>query len=490
MNKENKLNNFNSEFIKKNKILFSNNFRCNTTFYELHKKYDNFSNEKLNYLSIKAKIAGRIITKRIMGKASFVTIQDINGKIQLYITENNLPLGIYSNFFKKWNISDIVGVHGILFKTKTGELSLKCYKLFFIKKSKKKLPDKYHGLINQEICYRQRYLDLISNNKSRKIFKIRFKLIQEIRNFMIKKKFIEVETPMIHNIPGGASARPFITHHNTLNIDLYLRIAPELYLKRLLIGGFTKIFEINRSFRNEGISLKHNPEFTMMEAYVSYSNYNDAMNLIQNLLKKVVKKIFNTNFIKNKNEIFDFSKPFKKISMQKSICLYNKNIKLNDLFSLKKLKIISKSLDINIQKNWGLGKIQTEIFEKTVENNLIQPTFIVDYPLEVSPLAKKNDKNEFFAERFEFFLGGQEIGNGFSELNDADEQKYRFKEQIIKKNFTENYFLYDKDYITALEYGLPPSSGIGIGIDRLIMLLTNSNNIRDVILFPTLKPNS
>ncbi|QCI17824.1 lysine--tRNA ligase [Buchnera aphidicola (Acyrthosiphon lactucae)] len=474
--------------MKKKGFSFPNNFRRNTTSKKIYKKHQKKDRNELKISNIEVSIAGRMIQRRIMGKASFFTLQDMEGKIQIYINEKNISSEFYNTHFKKWDIGDILGVIGILFKTKTGELSVHCQNIKILNKSLKSLPDKFHGLSNQEIRYRQRYLDLISNNKLHDIFKKRSNIIMAIRNFMIKNDFLEVETPMLQSIPGGANARPFITYHNEINAKMYLRIAPELYLKKLIIGGFERIFELNRNFRNEGVSARHNPEFTMMEAYIAYSNYEDMMILIENLFKSITKFLFNDNkIIFNKNN-FDFSQPFHRLTMKNAILQFNPKITLSDLNDFKKIKKIAKSIGIKVKKQWGNGQIENEIFEKTVEKKLIQPTFITQYPVEVSPLARRNDINPDTTDRFELFIAGYEIGNGFSELNDVEDQKTRFLNQIKKANKEENKnMFYDEDYIEALKYGLPPTSGLGIGIDRLIMILTDQISIRDVILFPTLR---
>ncbi|WP_284443103.1 lysine--tRNA ligase [Buchnera aphidicola] len=474
--------------MKKKGFSFPNNFIRNTTSKKIHQKYQIKDSNVLKGLKIKVSISGRMIQRRVMGKASFFTLQDMEGKIQIYINEEKISSEFYNAHFKKWDIGDILGVIGTLFKTKTGELSVYCQHIEILNKSLKPFPDKFHGLSNQEIRYRQRYLDLISNNKLYDLFKKRSNIIMAIRNFMIENNFLEVETPMLQSIPGGANARPFVTYHNEINSKMYLRIAPELYLKKLIIGGFERIFELNRNFRNEGVSARHNPEFTMMEAYIAYSNYEDMMTLIENLFKSITKSIFKNNEIIFHKNNFDFSKPFHRLTMENSILQFNPTITLSDLHDFKIIKEVAKSMNIKVEKKWGKGQIENEIFEKTVEKKLIQPTFITQYPVEVSPLARRNDINPDTTDRFELFIGGYEIGNGFSELNDVEDQKTRFLNQIKQANKEDNKnIFYDQDYIEALQYGLPPTSGLGIGIDRLIMILTNQISIRDVILFPTLR---
>ncbi|CAL4325086.1 lysine--tRNA ligase [Buchnera aphidicola] len=475
--------------MKKDGFSFPNTFKKKNTSVKLNQSYKNKTIDELNILKVKVSIAGRMIQRRIMGKASFFTIQDIEGKIQVYTREQEVTTEFYNNQFKKWDIGDIIGVIGKLFKTKTGELSVFAEKLIILNKSLRPLPEKFHGLLNQETRYRKRYLDLISNRHLYEIFKNRSNIITLIRNFMIENKFIEVETPMLHSIPGGANARPFITYHNEINKEMYLRIAPELYLKQLIIGGFERIFEINRNFRNEGFSTRHNPEFTMMEAYIAYSDYQDMMNFTEKLLNNIIKIMFKKNQIQYNKYCLNFDVPFKRFTMKEAILKYNTNYTLSDLKNIEKIKKMANNIGIEIKKDWKIGHIENEIFEKTTEKKLIQPTFITDYPVEVSPLARRNDFNSHITDRFELFIAGYEIGNGFSELNDVEDQKYRFLNQIKdteKKNHQDIF--YDKNYIEALKYGLPPTSGLGIGIDRLIMILTNQTSIRDVILFPTLRP--
>ncbi|QCI23954.1 lysine--tRNA ligase [Buchnera aphidicola (Macrosiphoniella sanborni)] len=474
--------------MKKQGLVFPDYFKRSGNLKKIYTEYQKKDIYELKKLNIYVSVAGRMIQKRIMGKASFCTLQDIEGKIQIYVKEENITSKFYNDYFKKLDIGDILGVTGLLFKTKTGELSISCDSIKILSKALKPLPDKFHGLLNQEIRYRKRYLDLISNNQLYKIFQFRSNIIAEIRNFMIKKNFLEVETPMLQSIPGGANARPFITYHNEINASMYLRIAPELYLKKLIIGGFERIFELNRNFRNEGVSSRHNPEFTMMEAYIAYSNYQDMMELTESILKNITQSIFKKNKILFHKYEFDFSKPFHRLTMKNAILKFNKNIILSDLTDLKKIKLFAESIGIKIEKKWTIGHIENEIFEKTVEKKLIQPTFITQYPVEVSPLARRNNIDCNTTDRFELFIAGYEIANGFSELNDAEDQKNRFLKQINETNKKENHnIFYDEDYIEALKYGLPPTSGLGIGIDRLIMIFTNQNSIRDVILFPTLR---
>ncbi|PQQ29637.1 lysine--tRNA ligase [Photorhabdus luminescens] len=475
--------------LRENGIAFPNDFRRENISEDLHAKYDDKTQEELEALNIEVTVGGRMMTRRIMGKASFVTLQDMGGRIQLYVARDDLLEGIYNEQFKKWDLGDILGARGKLFKTKTGELSIHCTELRLLTKALRPLPDKFHGLADQETRYRQRYLDLIANEESRKTFQIRSQVLSALRSFMVSKGFMEVETPMMQVIPGGASARPFITHHNALDIDMYLRIAPELYLKRLVVGGFERVFEINRNFRNEGVSPRHNPEFTMMELYMAYADYKDLIVLIEELFRTLTQNILGNTLVKYGEQEFDFGKPFAQMTMKEAICKYRPETNMADLDDMDKAVAIAESLGIEVEKGWGLGRVQCEIFEETAESHLIQPTFITEYPAEVSPLARRNDANPFITDRFEFFIGGREIGNGFSELNDAEDQAERFAEQVRQKDEGDDEAMfYDEDYVTALEHGMPPTAGLGIGIDRMIMLLTNSHTIRDVILFPAMRP--
>ncbi|HFO2532885.1 TPA: lysine--tRNA ligase [Yersinia enterocolitica] len=470
-------------------IAFPNDFRREHLSDQLHAEYGSKENEELEALNIKVTVAGRMMTRRIMGKASFVTLQDVGGRIQLYVSRDDLPEGVYNEEFKKWDLGDILGARGKLFKTKTGELSIHCSELRLLTKALRPLPDKFHGLADQETRYRQRYLDLIANDESRHTFKVRSQVMSGIRSFMVEKGFMEVETPMMQVIPGGASARPFVTHHNALDIDMYLRIAPELYLKRLVVGGFERVFEINRNFRNEGVSPRHNPEFTMMELYMAYADYKDLIVLTEELFRTLTETILGSSVVQYGEQTFDFGKPFAKLTMKEAICKYRPETNVADLDDMDKAVAIAESLGVKVEKSWGLGRVQCEIFEETAESHLIQPTFITEYPAEVSPLARRNDDNPFITDRFEFFIGGREIGNGFSELNDAEDQAQRFADQVSAKEAGDDEAMFfDEDYVTALEHGLPPTAGLGIGIDRMVMLFTNSHTIRDVILFPAMRP--
>ncbi len=473
--------------IREERVAFPNDFRRNCTAVILHDQYDSESNETLEIRNVRAKVAGRIMTRRIMGKAAFVDLQDGSGRIQLYVKKGEIPENLFEEF-KQWDIGDIIGAEGGLFKTKTGELSIKVSNIRLLTKALRPLPDKFHGLTDQEIRYRQRYVDLIVNQEARKIFTVRSKTINFIRNFLQKEEFIEVETPMMHPIPGGATARPFATHHNALDMPLFLRIAPELYLKRLVVGGFEKVFELNRSFRNEGVSTRHNPEFTMLEFYQAYANYHDLMDLTENLLRDLVKEILGTTLVPYQEEIFDFGKKFARLTLVEAIAKYHPEVRMEDLAQLSFVRAFARRFEIPVKESDSLGKLQLELFEKTVESKLLDPTFVTAYPTEVSPLARRNDTDPSITDRFELFIGGREIANGFSELNDAEDQAERFRHQVEAKAAGDDEAMhYDADYIRALEYGLPPTAGEGIGIDRLVMLLTNSPSIRDVLLFPHMR---
>lgn len=467
---------------------FPNDFRRNVISGELHAEYGEQDNAELETRRVRAKVAGRMMTRRIMGKASFAHLQDMSGQIQIYVQRDELEEGVYQNF-KKWDIGDIIGAEGTLFKTKTGELSIKVDRIHLLTKALRPLPEKYHGLQDQETKYRQRYLDLIMSEVTRKTFRTRTEIVRFIRNFLDERGYIEVETPMMQSIPGGATARPFTTHHNALDVGLYLRIAPELYLKRLVVGGFERVYEINRNFRNEGLSTRHNPEFTMLEFYQAYADYHDLMDLTENMLRELAEMVLGTSTVTYQGEEYDFGKRFQRMSVIESILKFNPDISESELNDMGSLTAICKKLGIPVKDNWGTGKLQIEIFEKTVESNLKDPTFITAYPTEVSPLARRNDDDEHVADRFEFFVGGREIANGFSELNDAEDQAERFRKQVAEKDAGDDEAMhFDEDYICALEHGMPPTAGEGIGIDRLVMLLTDSASIRDVLLFPHMRP--
>lgn len=469
---------------------FPNDFRRDNLASELHNSYDQKTHDELEALQIKVKVAGRMMMRRLMGKASFANLQDMSGKIQLYLRKDDVGDEVYENF-KTWDLGDIVGTEGVLFKTKTDELSVKVQSAQLLTKSLHPLPEKFHGLVDHETRYRQRYLDLLVNSETRKVFAIRAALIMALRKFLTTHNFLEVETPMMQTIPGGALARPFVTHHNALDLQLFLRIAPELYLKRLVVGGIERVFEINRNFRNEGISTRHNPEFTMLEFYMAYADYHDLMNFTEEMMRFLAQEVLGTMIIKYQGNEYDFAKPFKRMTVKESILFFNPQITTSELEDLELAKKTAAKLNISVQDTYGLGKVLIEIFEKTVEQKLLEPIFITEYPIEVSPLSRRNDQNPFFADRFEFFVGGQEQGNGFSELNDPEDQAARFKEQAKAHGSGDQEAMrYDEDYVAALEYGLPPTAGEGIGIDRLAMLFTDSPSIRDVILFPLLRPQN
>ena len=467
---------------------FRNDFKRDSLAESLFTLYGDKTKEELETEPVKVAIAGRMMTRRVMGKASFAHIQDMSGQIQLYVRRDDLPEGVYNEQFKKWDIGDIIGATGTIMKTNKGELSVHVDAIHLLTKSLQPLPEKFHGLTDKEMRYRQRYVDLIMNEESRKTFKLRFRVIEFIRAYLCNAGFMEVETPMMHAIPGGATARPFTTHHNSLDMELFLRIAPELYLKRLVVGGFERVFEINRSFRNEGLSQRHNPEFTMLEFYQAYSDYEDLMDLTEDMLRKMTLDLCGTEQIEYQGETYDLAKPFERMTVVESILKFNDSLSLEDLQSIEKAKLVAERLEIPLEDSYGLGKIQIEIFEKTVEARLFAPTFITQYPTEVSPLARKNDDDPFVTDRFEFFIGGREIANGFSELNDPEDQAERFLRQVEEKEAGDAEAMhFDDDYITALEYGMPPTAGEGIGIDRLVMFLTDSPTIRDVILFPHMR---
>ncbi len=466
---------------------FPNDFTPNAFANDLHQAHDQAEGEALEANHIAVKIAGRVMLRRLMGKASFVTIQDMTGQIQAYIKADALPENQYEAF-KKWDLGDIVAIEGTLFKTKTGELSVKADSIALLVKAIRPLPDKFHGLTDTEARYRQRYLDLISNPETRETFVIRSKTISAIREFLVRDRFIEVETPMMQVMPGGAAARPFVTHHNALNMALYLRIAPELYLKRLLVGGFDRVFEINRNFRNEGVSVRHNPEFTMLEFYQAYATVEDGMNATEALLRHAALASMGRLEFEYQGTGLDFAKPFARITVFDSILKYNPTVTAPELNTLSGAKSICEKLGIAFKPTDGLGKLQIEIFEKTVEHQLIEPTFVTQYPAEVSPLARANDQDPFVTDRFELMIVGRELANGFSELNDPEDQAARFMAQVkAKEAGDDEAMIYDEDFITALEYGMPPASGVGIGIDRLVMLFANAPSIRDVILFPHMR---
>lgn len=465
---------------------YPNDFSRENTAGKIAEVYGEKGGEELESTRVEVRVAGRIMLKRVMGKASFATIQDLSGRIQLYINNDGVGEEIHSAF-KHWDMGDIIGAVGTLFRTRTGELTINCSEIRLLTKSLRPLPEKFHGLTDVEQKYRQRYLDLITNEQSRFTFVARSRMVQSIRNYMISHHFLEVETPMMHPIPGGASAKPFKTHHNALDMELYLRIAPELYLKRLVVGGFEKVFEVNRNFRNEGISPRHNPEFTMMEFYEAYSEYKKLMDFTEGLLRHAAREALGTEVFEYQGRTLDLSRPFHRLTIVQAIQKYHPAFTDAELKDTDWLKAKIKAFGEPV-KPGGLGSLQLQLFEACAEAQLWEPTFIIDYPVEVSPLARASANDPEITERFELFIVGREIANGFSELNDPEDQAARFMDQAKAKDAgDEEAMYYDADYIRALEYGLPPTGGCGIGIDRLVMLLTDSANIRDVILFPQMR---
>ena len=467
---------------------YPNHFARKDLAADLHAAYDDKDKQELESLAVEAQLAGRMMLQRDKGKVVFADLQDMSGKIQVFVRQDAIGEDAF-DAFKHADIGDIFGVCGQVFKTNTGELSLKAASLELLTKSLRPLPEKYHGLTDSEMKYRQRYVDLIMNEDTRRVFQIRSQAVHFIRQYMIDAGFIEVETPMMQVIPGGAVARPFVTHHNALDIDLYLRVAPELFLKRLVVGGLEQVFEINRNFRNEGMSTRHNPEFTMLEFYQAYADYEDFINLTEDMLRKLVQEVLGSASITYQGESFDLSQSFSRMTVAESIMHYNPDLDESRLRDVDYCREVAKGLGVSVEDSWGAGKLQIEIFEKTVEDELKQPTFITAYPTEVSPLSRANDEDPFVTDRFEFFLGGYELANGFSELNDPEDQADRFLRQVAEKEAgDEEAMHFDADYIRALEYGMPPAAGEGVGIDRLVMLLTDSPSIRDVILFPHMRP--
>jgi lysyl-tRNA synthetase class 2 len=473
--------------LRKGGAAFPNDFRREHLAAELHKTWGDKANEELEPKNIAVSVAGRVMLKRVMGKASFATVQDMSGRVQLYVTRDGIGEAAYEAF-KHYDLGDIVGARGTLFKTKTGELSVKVAALRLLVKSLRPLPEKYHGLADQEQRYRQRYLDLIVSEETRNVFRVRSRIVQAVRDFMTGKGFLEVETPMMQPIPGGANARPFKTHHNALDMDLYLRVAPELYLKRLVVGGFEKVFEINRNFRNEGISTRHNPEFTMLEFYEAYRDHIYLMELTEEMLSSLAKTALGTTTLPYGEHSIALGKPFERLTIEQALRKY-----APDYAQATDPKALAAALaraGVKAEAKSSIAVLKLQAFE-TIEDKLVQPTFIVDYPAEVSPLARRNDKNAGITDRFELYIAGREIANGFSELNDPEDQAARFEEQAkAKAAGDEESMYYDADYIRALEYGMPPAAGEGIGIDRLVMLFTNSPSIRDVLLFPHLRPET
>ncbi|MCL4801156.1 MAG: lysine--tRNA ligase [Burkholderiales bacterium] len=467
---------------------YPNDFTREHIAADLQHAYGAMGKEELEGHAIRVAVAGRMMLKRVMGKASFATLQDMSGRIQVYVS-NDAAGAAAHEAFKHWDLGDIVGARGTLFKTRTGELTVNAAEIRLLAKALRPLPEKFHGLTDQETRYRLRYVDLITSEETRRTFALRSRIIQEIRAFMVERGFLEVETPMMQPIPGGAAARPFVTHHNALDMQLYLRIAPELYLKRLVVGGFEKVFEINRNFRNEGISTRHNPEFTMLEFYEAYRDYRYLMDFTEEMLRTVVRNVLGTLQVPYAESVIDFSQPFARLTVVEAIRRHHPHFSAADLASRDLLAAEIRKTGAEPAQNAGTGTLQLQLFEQTTEQMLIQPTYIVDYPAEVSPLARRSDANPEVTDRFELYIAGREIANGFSELNDPEDQAARFDEQARARAAGDEEAMYkDADYVRALEYGLPPTAGEGIGIDRLVMLLTDSPSIRDVILFPHMRP--
>jgi len=469
--------------------VYPNAFRRDTLAAQLHMSFGDKSAEWLEANPTPVHVGGRMMLKRVMGRASFAQLADRSGQIQIFLQSD--ALGEAYERFKSWDLGDLVGAGGTLFRTKTGELSVRATELQLLAKALRPLPDKWHGLSDTELRYRQRYLDLIMNADSREVFRVRARVVRYLRDFLDALDFLEVETPMMQPIPGGAVARPFKTHHNALDLDMYLRIAPELYLKRLIVGGFERVYEINRNFRNEGLSTQHNPEFTMLELYLAYADYRDLMEWVEKAIRGLADAVHGSRKIEYQGRSYDLAAPFRRLTVEQALIAHNPGIDPLSLRDLTYLRKFCAEHGIAVNEHDGAGKLQIEIFEKTVEHELLEPTFIHAYPAEVSPLSRANDADPFVTDRFEFFLAGREIANGFSELNDPEEQAARFRAQVARHDRGDEEAMYfDADYIRALEYGMPPTAGLGVGIDRLVMFLTNSPSIRDVILFPHMRPES
>jgi lysyl-tRNA synthetase, class II len=466
---------------------FPNDFRRNALAADLLTAYGEKSTEALEADPVRVSVAGRMRAKRVMGKASFAKLEDSSGAIQIFLQQQALG-GVYDEF-KGWDVGDVIGADGALFRTRTGELSVRVERLVLLTKSLRPLPDKWHGIADTEMRYRRRYVDLIMNEGSRRVFEMRSRIVRYLRAFLDTRGFLEVETPMLHPIPGGAAARPFKTHHNALDVDMFLRIAPELYLKRLTVGGFERVYEINRNFRNEGVSTKHNPEFTMLELYQAYADYHDLMEMIESLFQGIADTLLGTRKLIYQGTEYDLSKSFARLTIEEIILANNPDLDPMSLRDANYLRRVCDQMKIGYKAGDGPGKLQIEIFEKTGEHTLVQPTFAYAYPAEVSPLSRRNDQDPFIADRWEFFVAGRELANGFSELNDAEDQAQRFKDQVERKEAgDEEAMYYDADYVRALEYGMPPTAGLGLGVDRMVMLFTDSPSIRDVLLFPHMRP--
>ena len=469
-------------------IAFPNDFRRDALAGDILTAYGEKSGDALDAAAIRVTVAGRMRTKHVMKKSSFAKIEDSSGLIQLFLQP---ALGEVYDEFKTWDVGDVVGAEGTLFRTKTGEMSVRAERLVLLTKSLQPLPDKWHGIADTELRYRRRYVDLIMNEDSRRVFETRSRIVRYLRAFLDARGFLEVETPMLHPIPGGAAARPFKTHHNALDADMYLRIAPELYLKRLTVGGFERVYEINRNFRNEGVSTQHNPEFTMLELYQAYADYSDLMEMMETLFQGLADALLGTRKLVYQGTEINLSQSFARRSIEEIILANNPDIDPMSLRDASYLRRVCDQMKIAHKAGDGAGKLQIEIFEKTGEHTLVQPTFAYAYPAEVSPLSRRNDADPFITDRWELFVGGRELANGFSELNDAEDQAQRFKDQVERKDAgDEEAMYYDADYVRALEYGMPPTAGLGLGVDRLVMLYTNSPSIRDVLLFPHMRPES
>ncbi len=469
---------------------YPNDFRRDALAGQLQQAFGERTGEWLEANPTRVTVGGRMLLKRVMGKASFVNIADRTGQIQLFLQKDALGEPLYEAF-KSWDVGDIVGATGVLFRTRTQELSVRVERLRLVVKSLRPLPDKWHGLADLETRYRQRYVDLIVNETSRNVFRTRARIVRYLRDFLDALDFVEVETPMMQPIPGGASARPFVTHHNALDMQMYLRIAPELYLKRLVVGGFERVYEINRNFRNEGLSTQHNPEFTMLELYLAYADYRDLMDWIEKAIRGLAQAVHGSEQLTYQGRRYDLAKPFRRVTVEEAILEHNPELARAELREVGYLRRACERLGIPVQPHDGPGKLQIEIFEKTVEHTLFDPTFVCAHPAEVSPLSRANDQDPFLTDRFELFIAGRELANGFSELNDPQDQAARFRAQVARKDRgDEEAMFYDADYVRALEYGMPPAAGLGVGIDRLVMFFTDSPSIRDVILFPHLRPES
>jgi lysyl-tRNA synthetase class 2 len=469
---------------------YPNDFRRDALAGQLQEAFAARDEQWLESNPTRVTVGGRMLLKRVMGKVSFANIADRTGQIQLFLHKDTVGAERYEAF-KGWDVGDIVGATGKLFRTKTGELSVRVEQLRLVVKSLRPLPDKWHGLADVETRYRQRYVDLIVNEASRNVFRTRARIVRYLRDFLDALDFIEVETPMMQPIPGGAAARPFVTHHNALDLQMYLRIAPELYLKRLVVGGFERVYEINRNFRNEGLSTQHNPEFTMLELYLAYADYRDLMDWIEKAIRGLAQTIYGAEELSYQGRRYDLGRPFRRVTVEEAILEHNPDLERSRLRDPVYLRQVCERLGITPQAHDGAGKLQIEIFEKTAEHTYMDPTFVCAYPAEVSPLSRANDQDPFITDRFELFIAGRELANGFSELNDPQDQAARFRAQVARKDRgDEEAMFYDADYVRALEYGMPPTAGLGVGIDRLVMFFTDSPSIRDVILFPHLRPEA